>query len=114
MIKIQKSIHADDYVHRKRELDSKVKEYQHSKKSKQGDIKLKPRILDWLGPPKPDPTKHDYTLLRIPQQKILQQVEALRILERLVKMLSPSKRETKGSNVVSIRIMVMTLNGEIN
>lgn len=52
--KIQKLIPIDDYVRRKWELDNEVKEYQIPKKSKQIETKSKPKILDRLGPQKPE------------------------------------------------------------
>lgn len=52
--KIQKFIHADDYVRWKGELDNKFKEYQSPKKPKQGELKPKPTILERLIPWKPN------------------------------------------------------------
>lgn len=88
-------IHADDYVHRKRDLDNKLKEIQASKKLKYPNHRQKPVVHDWLGPKKSDTPRYDYTPLKIPRSDVLQQVESLGILDKPAKIFSPPHKRNK-------------------
>lgn len=95
MGKIQRFIHANDYVHRKQDLENEIKELHSSKKYKPLDNRQKPPVHDHLGLREQDVSLYDYTPLKILQSDILWKIESLRILDKLVKMLSPSNKRNK-------------------
>lgn len=76
-------------------MDNEDKEFHSPKRSNLVDIRVKPRIQDQLDILKPEATRYEYTPLRVPQLKILQQIESVGILEKPTKMFPPPEKRNK-------------------